>query len=43
MGDGVLAGGEDLALGVAGVAALVDRVVVDHHERSVLDGRKTVL
>ena len=43
LGDSVLAGGEDLALGVAGVAALVDRVVVDHHERSVLDGRKTVL
>ena len=43
LGDGVLAGSEDLALGVAGVPALVNRVVIDHHERSVLDGWKTVL
>ena len=43
LGDGVLAGGEDLALGVAGVAALVNRVVVDHYERSALDRRKPAL
>ena len=37
LGDCIFACCEDLALGVARVTALVNCVMVDHHERSVLD------
>ena len=42
LGDCIFACCKDLALGVARVTALVNRVMLDHHERSALDIGQTL-